>query len=140
MAGFRIRSGGTDDVVALLEFWSQAGENEARPDDDAELVEKLLRHDPGSILVAEIEGNIAGSVIAGWDGWRAHLYRLAVDPALRGLGIGRSLVQAAEDRLRDLGAIRFDAMVLSGNTLGEGAWEAMRYRPQENWTRWVRFP
>ncbi len=28
---------GMDDVAALLEFWSQAGENAARPDDDAGL-------------------------------------------------------------------------------------------------------
>jgi len=48
-------------------------------------------------------------------------------------------VEAAEKRLRALGAIRFDAMVLSENALGGGAWEAMGYRPQDDWQRWVRF-
>lgn len=95
--------------------------------------------DPNSLLVAESAGAIVGTIIAGWDGWRGHLYRLAVDPDSRGRGIGRLLVKAAEDRLRSLGAIRFDAMVLSGNALGEVAWEAMGYRPQKDRTRWVRF-
>ena len=54
-------------------------------------------------------------------------------------GVGRLLVRAAEEHLRELGAIRFDAMVLSGNTLGEAAWEALCYRSQEEWARWVRF-
>lgn len=134
-----IREGRTEDTPALLEFWAAAGENAARPGDDAELVENLLRRDPKSLLVAESAGAIVGTIIAGWDGWRGHLYRLAVDPDSRGRGIGRLLVKAAEDRLRSLGAIRFDAMVLSGNALGEVAWEAMGYLPQEDWTRWVRF-
>lgn len=116
-----------------------AGENVSRPGDDAELVESLVRRDPDSMLLAEVDGVIVGTVIAGWDGWRAHLCRLAVDPSARGQGFGRLLVQAAEQRLRELGAIRFDAMVLSGNSLGEAACEAMGHRPQEEWTRWVRF-
>ena len=135
----RLRRGEKGDVAALLRFWAVAGENAARPGDDAAFVENLLARDPGAILVAESDGVIVGTVIAGWDGWRAHLYRLAVDPSSRGQGIGRLLVQAAEERLRALGAIRFDAMVLSGNALGEGAWEAMGYRPQDDWQRWVRF-
>ncbi|HPU13646.1 MAG TPA: GNAT family N-acetyltransferase [Aeromicrobium sp.] len=89
--------------------------------------------------MAEADGAIVGTVISGWDGWRAHLYRLAVDPSARGQGVGRLLVRAVEEHLRELGAIRFDAMVLSGNTLGEAAWEALCYRSQEEWARWVRF-
>jgi ribosomal protein S18 acetylase RimI-like enzyme len=135
----RLRRGESEDVPALLEFWARAGENAARPGDDAELVENLLARDPDALLVAVAGEGIVGTVIAGWDGWRAHLYRLAVDPRTRGRGVGRRLVQAAEERLRALGAIRFDAMVLSGNTLGEDAWRAMGYQPQDQWRRWVRY-
>jgi ribosomal protein S18 acetylase RimI-like enzyme len=133
-----IRHGVVADIPVLLDFWAIAGENASRPSDDSALIENLLDRDPESLLVAERAGEIVGTIIAGWDGWRAHLYRLAVDPQSRGQGIGRALVQSAEDRLRKLGAIRFDAMVLSDNTLGEGAWVAMGYRPQDDWTRWVK--
>jgi len=133
-----IRRGESADVPSVLEFWAVAGENASRPADDAALVENLLRRDPDSLLVAEQDGAVVGTVIAGWDGWRAHLYRLAVDPGTRGQGVGRRLVEAAEDRLRALGARRFDAMVLTGNDLGARAWTALGYRPQDDWTRWVK--
>jgi ribosomal protein S18 acetylase RimI-like enzyme len=133
-----IRRGESADVPAILEFWAVAGENSSRPADDATLVANLLSRDPDSLLVAERDGAVVGTVIAGWDGWRAHLYRLAVDPGTRGQGVGRRLVEAAEERLRALGARRFDAMVLSGNDLGARAWTALGYRPQDDWTRWVK--
>ena len=44
---------------------------------------------PARSMVAESSGQIAGSVIAGWDGWRGSVYRLAVAPAHRRSGSGR---------------------------------------------------
>ena len=116
--GVTIRCGQRQDLEVLLEFWAEAGENHGRPADSAGLVEALLSRDPDSLMVAESDGSIVGTVIAGWDGWRAHLYRLAVAPGHRGRGIARLLVERAEARLRALGAIRFDAMVLTSNVNG----------------------
>jgi len=81
---------------------------------------------------------IVGTVIAGFDGWRAHLYRLAVAPDRRRRGIGSALLERAEQRLRKLGAGRADAMVLDSNLLGRKAWAARSYQAQEEWSRWVR--
>lgn len=126
------------DVDALLSFWEVAGENDARPSDSAAVVEALLRRDPDAVLLVRSGDRIVGTVIAGWDGWRAHLYRLAVHPDHRCRGIARALLDAAEERLRALGAGRFDAMVLEGNDLGASAWAARGYEPQSEWRRWVR--
>jgi ribosomal protein S18 acetylase RimI-like enzyme len=136
--GITIRCGQRQDLKVLLEFWAEAGENHGRPADGAALVEALLARDPDSLIVAESDGSMVGTVIAGWDGWRAHLYRLAVAPSHRGRGIARMLMERAEARLRALGAIRFDAMVLTSNVTGAAAWKAMGYQPQDDWTRWVK--
>jgi ribosomal protein S18 acetylase RimI-like enzyme len=138
MAGVAIRYGQQEDIENLIEFWGEAGENHGRPADRPVLVEALLSRDPESLIVAESDGRIIGTVIAGWDGWRAHLYRLAVAPGHRGRGIARLLMQHAEARLRVLGAPRLDAMVLSSNAAGAAAWAAMGYQPQDDWTRWVK--
>lgn len=138
VAGVTIRYGQQGDIENLIEFWGEAGENHGRPADRSVLVEALLARDPESLIVAESDGVIVGTVIAGWDGWRAHLYRLAVAPSHRGQGLARLLTQHAEARLRALGAPRFDAMVLSSNVAGAAAWTAMGYQPQDDWTRWVK--
>lgn len=126
------------DIPAVLDFWRTAAEDAHRPADSAQAVAALITRDPEALIVAVDEGVLVGTVIAGWDGWRCHLYRLAVAPACRGQGIARSLVEAAEDRFRRLGGIRVDAMVLDDNSTAHPAWRALGYQPQAQWSRWVK--
>ncbi|GGP16766.1 GNAT family N-acetyltransferase [Nonomuraea glycinis] len=158
--GISIRAGGLDDVAHVLDFWLQAAEGTDRRDSPAK-VTALLHHDPGALLLAELPsrlgeptttqlgervtaqpgtpgGELVGTLIAGWDGWRAHLYRLAVHPAHRRQGIATALLAAAEDRFSRFGAFRADAMILQGNTLAHPAWSAAGYAPQPEWSRWVK--
>jgi ribosomal protein S18 acetylase RimI-like enzyme len=133
-----IRTAVVDDLRPILAFWRDAAENESRPADTHAALAALHLRDPDALLVA-VDGNeIVGTVIAGWDGWRCHLYRLAVAPGRRRSGIGRRLVAAAEERFRALGGSRADAMVLDGNTTAHGVWSAGGYRRQEQWSRWVK--
>lgn len=133
-----LRSADPSDAEALLALWAVAAENDARPTDTRAAVDRLLERDPEACLVAVLEGRIVGTVIAGWDGWRAHLYRLAVHPDVRRRGVGAALLSAATDRLTSLGATRLDAMVLEGNELGQSIWRAAGFASQEQWRRWVR--
>ncbi|WP_061299585.1 GNAT family N-acetyltransferase [Herbidospora cretacea] len=132
-----IRTATPSDVDALLAFWLVAAENTDRHDDPAK-VRALIERDPEALLVYELDGAIAGTVIAGWDGWRAHLYRLAVAPEARRQGVARQLIAAAEDRFRAFGAFRADAMVLNANTDAHLAWTATGYKAQDDCARWVR--
>jgi len=131
------RAGRVDDVDDILALWQVAAENDARPADDATKVRTLIERDPDALELAIIDGRIVGSLISGWDGWRAHLYRLAVHPDERRHGIGRALLERAEQRLAALGATRIDAMVLQHNELGQRIWMSEGYAPQDEWRRWV---
>lgn len=121
-----------------MALWEEAAENDARPADSVDAVETLLARDSQALMIAEMDGRIVGSVIAGWDGWRAHLYRLAVHPDARRRGVGRELLAAAAERLTDLGATHLDAMVLEGNDLGQSIWRSEGFASQKEWRRWVR--
>jgi ribosomal protein S18 acetylase RimI-like enzyme len=138
MPQFSIRPAVADDVDAVLAFWRHAAENTNRSD-TREAVEALLARDPDALILAVDAGRIVGSVIAGWDGWRYHQYRLAVTPDRRRQGIGRALLAAAEGRFVTAGARRADAMVLDDNEPGQRAWAAAGYQPQPEWSRWVKF-
>ncbi|MBW9205039.1 GNAT family N-acetyltransferase [Mumia sp. zg.B17] len=133
-----IRNATRVDVPSVMTLWEEAAENDARPADSARSVETLLARDSQALFIAEMDGRIVGSVIAGWDGWRAHLYRLAVHPDARRRGVGGQLLVAATERLTDLGATRLDAMVLESNDLGQSIWRSEGFASQKEWRRWVR--
>ena len=137
---FRLRTATNADVDDLLALWLEAAENESRPADTREAVVALLSRDADAVIVAEAEhdGPLIGSIIAGWDGWRYHLYRLAVLPSWRRQGVGAALLEAAEARFKELGATRADAMVLTGNDLGQRLWKARGYHEQPGWRRWIK--
>ena len=126
------------DVPELLALWAVAAENDSRPGDTARAVLNLLDRDPEACLIARQGDRIVGTLVAGWDGWRAHLYRLAVHPAMRRQGIAQALLDAGAARLRSLGATRLDAMVLEANELGQALWQAAGYSPQPQWRRWIK--
>ena len=137
MSDLHIRSAALSDIDAVLAFWREAAEGTSISD-DRDGVARLITRDPDALILAERDGRLVGSVIAGFDGWRCHLYRLAVHPAHRQQGIGSALLTAAEERFVALGGRRGDAMVLERNETGQHAWRAAGYAPEEQWRRWVK--
>ncbi|MFG2695804.1 GNAT family N-acetyltransferase [Kitasatospora sp. NPDC048407] len=137
MSEYELRAALPADIDAVLAFWVEAAEGTSISDDRAG-VARLLERDPQALILAVAEGAILGTVIAGFDGWRCHLYRLAVHPSARRRGIGGALLDAAHARFEALGGRRADAMVLEHNELGQSAWQAAGYGREERWRRWTR--
>ncbi|MEU0222212.1 GNAT family N-acetyltransferase [Streptomyces sp. NPDC006265] len=150
MTDLRIRAATPEDLDAVLAFWKVAAEGTSISDDRGGM-ERLVARDPGALILAmgvpparaesrarESGGDLAGTVIAGFDGWRCHLYRLAVHPDHRRRGIASALLAAAEERFVRLGGRRADAMVLTHNDTAHRAWDAAGYGPEEKWRRWVK--
>ncbi|ARF71323.1 GNAT family N-acetyltransferase [Kitasatospora albolonga] len=131
------RSATAADLDEVLAFWKVAAEGTSISD-DADGIARLVERDPDALILAERKGVLVGTVIAGFDGWRCHLYRLAVHPEQRRRGVGGALLAAAEDRFTALGGRRADAMVLDRNDLAQHAWRAAGYGPEPQWSRWVK--
>lgn len=133
-----VRAVSSGQLASILTFWQAAASNDGRPVDTPEALAALHRRDPDALLVAVDGAEVVGTIIAGWDGWRCHLYRLAVAPSRRRNGIGHRLIAAAEERFRALGGTRADAMVLDDNDQAHRIWAAAGYSRQGEWSRWVK--
>jgi ribosomal protein S18 acetylase RimI-like enzyme len=124
-----IRDGRAAEIDEVLALWAAAG-SPASVTDSAPHVRAVLERDDAWLLVADEDGRIVGTLIAAWDGWRGHFYRLAVMPDHRRRGIARALVDAGEERLRAVGARRLSAIVLHGSDGARGFWAAAGYEQQ----------
>ncbi|MBV8538608.1 MAG: GNAT family acetyltransferase [Alphaproteobacteria bacterium] len=132
----------------------------AVPEDEAEVIELwracdlvVSYNDPAAdfrfaragacsdVLVGEDEkGRISGSVMVGHDGHRGWLYYVASSPATRGSGIGRQMVKAAEEWLRQKGVLKAQLMVRETNTEVVSFYERLGYEiaPRVLMSKWLR--
>jgi ribosomal protein S18 acetylase RimI-like enzyme len=122
----------------VLAVWAEARSRAAQTPDDPAVVQQLLDRDPGALLVADSDGEVIGVLIAGWDGWRGNVYRLAVLPSHRREGIARELVDAGHERLRAQGARRVTALVGGEEGAAHRLWRALGYQRDEFVHRFVR--
>jgi len=116
-----IRPARLEEAEGILSVWRAA---DAHPTvtDTISAVQRLIREQPEALLVAELDGHLVGTVIAGWDGWRGSLYRLAVIPEQRRRGCARALVNEALRRFKDRGIERVSAFVVAADGTAMAFW------------------
>ena len=131
-----VRSATPADVPAILALWARERSAAALMPDTPEALALAIATE--AVLVAELDGTLAGTLIAGFDGWRGNLYRLVVEPHHRRRGIGRELVRRGEERLRELGAPRVTALVGVEEGGAAAFWEATGYAHDRRISRYVR--
>ncbi|WP_334147467.1 GNAT family acetyltransferase [Microbacterium sp.] len=128
-----IRAFDDADTEAVVALWEEAGLT--RPWNDPRLdIQRKQAVQPESFLVAVAPASdgadaetVVGSVMAGYDGHRGWLYYLATANSHRGRGVARSLVEAAERLLAEMGCPKVQLMVREGNEAVLGFYDALGY-------------
>jgi ribosomal protein S18 acetylase RimI-like enzyme len=137
LSRWSIRYGKPEDLDGVLHLWTLSA---APPTvtDSMESLSALVAHDPYALLMADARGEVVGSLIAAWNGWRGSFYRLVVHPEHRRRGLATRLVREGEQRLRDRGAVRVDAIVAADEVAAMSFWNAAGYERQRDRSRFVR--
>jgi ribosomal protein S18 acetylase RimI-like enzyme len=121
-----IRTATVEDIDAVLALWKSAT-TVTSATDDAAGVEALLKCAPDGLVLAFDGDALVGTVIALFDGWRGAMYRLAVIPSHRRLGIATRLVDGGERQLRERGARRLHMVIAPDEPPAAAFWHHMGY-------------
>ncbi len=118
-----------NDYDGALRLWGgmEVGVKVGRSDTPEEIQKKLQR-DPDLFLVAEIDSQIVGTIIGGYDGRRGMIYHLAVQADMREQGIGTLLLEEVERRLQSKGCRKCYLLITAENT------GAAQFYEQRSWT------
>lgn len=111
----RIETYKDDHFAGVAALWQQVFPQDAPWNTAAVAIPEKISVQPDLFLVASQGSQIVGSVMAGYDGHRGWINRIAVLPSHRGLGLGTQLLAAAEARLAALGCIKINLQVMTDN-------------------------
>ncbi len=95
--------------------------------DSAEGFTRYLKRNPTTSFVAEDNGKIIGTILAGHDGRRGIFHHVVVAPEYRKQGIGKMLVNSAAEALRKEDIHKVLLVVFTHNENGNQFWEHMGF-------------
>lgn len=116
-----------DDVRAL--WMTIRGFGIRALDDSREDVQRFIRRNPTTSVVARMDGRIVGSILCGSDGRQGALYHVCVAREYRRRGIGTHMVGYCMHQLRLMGINKVSLIAFASNDVGNAFWK------QIGWTR-----
>jgi ribosomal protein S18 acetylase RimI-like enzyme len=112
-------------------LWREAFPND-NPWNVAEIsIPEKLKEQPELLLVAIQSNSVVGSIMAGYDGHRGWISRIAVRESRRRQGIGEALIKEAEKRLAALGCVKVNLQVVASNATVIGFYRGLGYQVEE---------
>jgi len=137
-----IRPAAPEDEPSVVELWRTCDLVASYNDPNADF--RFARAGVCSdVLIGKDEiGHICGSVMVGHDGHRGWLYYVASTPRARSSGIGRQMVQAAEEWLRQRGVVKVQLLVRETNTKVVSFYEHLGFEvaPRVVMSKWLGQP
>jgi ribosomal protein S18 acetylase RimI-like enzyme len=128
------------DEPAVVALWCEVFPGEGGHNEPSRAIRDKLAYQRELFFVVTLEGAVVGTVMAGYDGHRGWIYRVAVDPRRHRHGIGAALLRHAEEKLIALGCPKINLQVLASNAGVVAFYEKMGYRVEERVSMGKRLP
>jgi ribosomal protein S18 acetylase RimI-like enzyme len=122
------------DYKDIINLWKNTdGVGLSGKDDSKKSIKKFLKKNKNTCFVAKNKNKeIVGTIMAGNDGRRGHIYHLMVKPDHRKNGIGKKLLEKTEKSLRKEGIRKIFLVVFKENNMGNIFWEGNGYKIRED--------
>ena len=128
-----IRTMTIEDYQGVYDLWMTIKGFAIRSIDDSETgVERFLRRNPDTSVVAVAEGRIVGSILCGHDGRRGCLYHVCVHEDYRKQGIGKSMVVHCMEALEKEHISKVSLIAFTQNDIGNAFWKEIGWTKRED--------
>lgn len=122
-----------EDYPQVYRLWRQIrGFGIRSIDDSKEGVERFLKRNPTTNIVAEADGKIVGSILCGHDGRQGCFYHVCVDEAYRRRGIGKQMAVRAMEALQAEHINKVCLIAFTTNSTGNAFWKGIGWRCESN--------
>jgi ribosomal protein S18 acetylase RimI-like enzyme len=129
----QIRVMTTEDYEAVHALWMTIKGFAIRSvDDSREGVERFIKRNPDTSVVAEEDGQIVGAILCGHDGRRGCLYHVCVHPDHRRRGIGKSMVVFCMNALKKEKINKVSLIAFTANDVGNAFWRTIGWTRRED--------
>lgn len=128
-----IRTMTIDDYDMVYTLWMKIKGFAMRSvDDSREGLNRFLRRNPSTSVVAVEDGLVVGTILCGHDGRRGCMYHVCVDPAYRLRGIGKAMVIYAMEALKKEQISKVSLIAFTENDIGNAFWKDIGWTRRED--------
>lgn len=121
-----IRAMTMEDYDEVYDLWTKIhGFGLRSIDDSREGIDRFLKRNPTTSVVAVNENKIVGCILCGHDGRRGCFYHVCVDADYRRCGIGKSMVVAAMEALKKEEINKVCLIAFTQNDIGNAFWNTI---------------
>ena len=127
----KIRTFHEDDRDVVVALWSIAFPDDPPWNASNALIDQKLTVQPELFFVCELEGELVGTTLAGYDGVRGWVHKVACHPDQRQQGVAQALMSHAEKALADMGCVKLNLQVRQGNDSAAAFYEAIGFEKEQ---------
>lgn len=128
-----IRTMMIEDYEEIAKLWNSINGFGIRSiDDSKEGIERFLRRNPTTSVVAVEDGKIVGTILCGHDGRRGCFYHVCVDTNYRHRKIGTHMALKAIEELKKEQINKVSLIAFKSNEIGNAFWKAEGWEFRED--------
>lgn len=122
-----------DDYEEVHALWTKIrGFGLRSVDDSKKGVERFIKRNPTTSVVAIEDKKVVGSILCGHDGRRGCFYHVCVDADYRKRGIGKSMVVRAMEALKNEEINKVCLIAFTKNDVGNAFWNEIGWTKRED--------
>jgi ribosomal protein S18 acetylase RimI-like enzyme len=135
----KIRPYHEDDQDAVIKLWKKVFPDAPPHNNPARDIKTKREVQPELFLVALLEDDLIGTVMAGFDGHRGWVYYLGVDPDYQRQGIGTALMKNVESKLLGMGCPKLNLQIRIDNAEVQTFYESLGYSTEDRLSMGKKF-